>query len=269
LCPVCRQPLGPNGRVFQCASRHSFDQAKEGYLNLLLKRKFTGDTKPMLQARREFLTAGHYAPFADALVRMVENAIADLPGEYPILEVGCGEGYYLRFLAQKLPRNQNTAPQLWGFDVSRDAVALAAKAQPDAFFFVADVTQPFPIEARSLRAIVNLFAPHNFEEFERTLVPEGRLILGFPTARHMAEVRETMGLLEIDADKEAQLLQRAGTAWKPVDRALVEFPLLMRPEDIERFVTMSPNQWHRGAADQKNPGSVATRASFTLLALQR
>ena len=59
VCPVCGQALRRAERCWQCESRHSFDVARQGYVNLLtVDRKHTkhpGDTKEMVAARKAFL----------------------------------------------------------------------------------------------------------------------------------------------------------------------------------------------------------------------
>src|ERR1035437_2058927 len=70
LCPCCNEALLPDGRGLRCAQGHAFDRAREGYVNLLRTRD-TGDAKVMLQARRQFLDQGHYAPLAEALSQTV------------------------------------------------------------------------------------------------------------------------------------------------------------------------------------------------------
>lgn len=43
-CPVCGEKLNIDGKAFKCANSHSFDIAKQGYVNLLLTNK-SGDKK--------------------------------------------------------------------------------------------------------------------------------------------------------------------------------------------------------------------------------
>ena len=71
-CPVCALPLLPVPGGCVCEHGHRFDRAAKGYLNLLpAGRKpsahIAGDDRVLLQARREFLNTGLYAPLADAL----------------------------------------------------------------------------------------------------------------------------------------------------------------------------------------------------------
>ena len=73
-CPVCGGALMPLGTSLRCPQGHSYDMAKEGYVNLLAIQKRhaadPGDGKAMVRARRAFLQAGYYAPFQKALAEL-------------------------------------------------------------------------------------------------------------------------------------------------------------------------------------------------------
>jgi len=63
-CPLCQQSLTLQVNVLKCSNNHSFDRAKEGYVNLLpvqqKNSKQPGDNLDMVQARRAFLTTGSW-----------------------------------------------------------------------------------------------------------------------------------------------------------------------------------------------------------------
>ena len=71
LCPICAAPLRQTDKTFRCDAGHSFDMARQGYINLLPvqnKRSLNpGDTREQVLSRRSFLEAGFYAPIAQAL----------------------------------------------------------------------------------------------------------------------------------------------------------------------------------------------------------
>lgn len=54
-----------------CSNRHSFDQARSGYVNLLpvnqKRTKQPGDNKQMVHARTQFLDAGYYSVYGKRL----------------------------------------------------------------------------------------------------------------------------------------------------------------------------------------------------------
>ena len=116
-CPVCAYALTVRDRVASCRSGHAFDLAKEGYLNLLLptqrRSRFPGDAPELCRARRAFLSAGYYAP--------LREFVADRLCGDVVLDACCGEGYYTSAFAAR-------GHETYGFDIARDAVRLAAKA---------------------------------------------------------------------------------------------------------------------------------------------
>jgi len=64
ICPNCKSALHRSDKVLICENGHSFDVAKEGYVNLLLanrkKSLNPGDNKIMMNAREAFLSIGFY-----------------------------------------------------------------------------------------------------------------------------------------------------------------------------------------------------------------
>ena len=59
ICPICHLPLAQEGRSLRCGRNHSFDVARQGYVNLLpvqQKRSLNpGDTREQVLSRRAFL----------------------------------------------------------------------------------------------------------------------------------------------------------------------------------------------------------------------
>ena len=102
MCPLCGNPLTRQERAWVCENRHSFDIARQGYVNLLpvqQKRSLQpGDTKEQVASRRAFLDGGFYAPIREELCRIAK----DHGCAGPILDIGCGEGYYSAHLAKEL-----------------------------------------------------------------------------------------------------------------------------------------------------------------------
>src|SRR5579872_5299607 len=94
VCPVCQMALRQVDSALICANKHSFDIAREGYVNLLLQKR-SGDAKEMLRARRSFLERGLYQPVSDAVNELARMHLPDTAGSPHILDAGCGEGYYL------------------------------------------------------------------------------------------------------------------------------------------------------------------------------
>ena len=126
LCPVCGAVLTRQENRCICENRHSFDIARQGHVNLLPvqnKRSLNpGDTAQQVVGRRAFLDGGFYAPIRDALCALAK----DHGCAGPIVDVGCGEGYYCSQLSRALGLN------LIGLDISKEAVRCAAAKYKNA-----------------------------------------------------------------------------------------------------------------------------------------
>ena len=112
---------------YRCSNNHQFDQAKEGYVNLMpvhhKSSKNPGDNKEMMQARRLFLNTDHYQPLRDAVMAQLRQHLPQDATE--LLDIGCGEGYYTSEFVQL--RQQFSDITIHGLDISKVAVKYAAK----------------------------------------------------------------------------------------------------------------------------------------------
>ena len=190
ICPSCQLPLHLNERRWQCENKHTYDVAKEGYVNLLLaqhkRSKDPGDNKDMINARRTFLDAGHYEPLA----RCVADIISDqLPGEsIRLFDAGCGEGYYLNKVSDLLGEKGKQI-DAFGCDVSKVAIQKAAKRYKSAHFAVAS-TFNLPCESASTDVVFQIFAPSSAQEIGRLLTDSGIWITVDPAANHLKELKQ-------------------------------------------------------------------------------
>ncbi|MGL4269590.1 MAG: 23S rRNA (guanine(745)-N(1))-methyltransferase [Plesiomonas sp.] len=213
-CPLCHQPLQlcrGEPRRWQCAARHQFDCAKEGYVNLMPVQhkhsKNPGDNKEMMQARRAFLEAGHYQPLRDKVAALLQESLSSqkqppqqLTGHrLQVLDIGCGEGYYTAALAQVAATHavhsgsgdakEQAAGQVFGLDISKVAVRYAAKRYPDVEFCVAS-SHRLPFADASLDAVVRIYAPCKAQELARCVRPGGVVITVSPAPRHLYQLKE-------------------------------------------------------------------------------
>lgn len=178
LCPICGLPLALSERAYRCTAGHSFDIARQGYVNLLpVQQKHSlapGDTRQQVAARRAFLEGGFYAPIAQALT----SAAREFGAAGPILDVGCGEGYYSAQLADAL------GAELTGLDISKEAVRFAAARYKGPTWLCATASH-IPVPDASAGLVTSLFALTLPEEFHRVLRPEGLYIQVLAAQDHL------------------------------------------------------------------------------------
>ena len=114
VCPKCRKTLVPNaeGTSLVCENRHTYDVARQGYVNLGLGHAGSGDDREMCRARHRFHSGDYYRRLADALSALCRDF-----GVRTLVDAGCGEGYYLRRLREDIP-----GMRLVGLDLAKEAI---------------------------------------------------------------------------------------------------------------------------------------------------
>ena len=183
ICPKCKGSLTvePLGRAV-CEAGHSYDRSREGYYNLLLSNAggVHGDNREMMLSRRAFLDTGAYLPLA----RRVADAVADrfLEGG-ALLDVGCGEGYYTNIIESRLSESFASF-EVVGFDISKDAVKMAAKSNKRLSLAVASAYS-VPVADGSFDVVTNLFSPLAREEIHRILRTGGSFVMAIPAENHL------------------------------------------------------------------------------------
>lgn len=186
ICPVCGKFLKWEEKRIYCESGHSFDMAKEGYYYLITKQGYSlsGDSAESVRARREFLNSGYYELLAKTLVDIVENY--GKSGNI-LTDACCGEGYYSGYIC----KNSSVEVKVFGFDLSKAAVRLAAKAYPENVFFTANISA-IPQASSSADIMLHSFAPVHNPEFSRVLKKDGILIDVIPSKRHLWQLKEVL-----------------------------------------------------------------------------
>ena len=230
LCPVrgCGAPLSPTDRALTCPRGHRFDRARSGYCNLLQpqerRSRRPGDSAAALAARRRLFDRGH----GDWLVPHLLAAFdaLGLPPGAAVLDVGCGEGFYLGALARE------RRIEAHGLDISAPAVDLAARRYPHATWIVANADRTLPYAAGSFALAMSLTSRLNPRELRRVLAlaanpaaatgeAGGFLLLAVPAADDLVELRTAVlgeGRLR---DRLRPALATLAADFEPVRQAVV------------------------------------------------
>ncbi|MCI4064202.1 23S rRNA methyltransferase [Micromonospora sp. R77] len=253
-CPICAGPLAATtagtARALSCPRRHSFDVARQGYVNLLAGRApHSGDSAEMVAARADFLAAGHYDTVAAALAaaaRQIGYASAAPPdrGAYPlVVDAGAGTGWYLAAVLAALPDAVGLA-----LDVSKPALRRAARAHPRAAAALADTWQRLPLADASATVLLNVFAPRNGAEFHRVLDPAGALLVVTPAEDHLAELVDALDLLRVDPAKADRVAGSLAAHFTEESHQLHRTGLMLSRAEVATLVGMGPSAWHTDPA---------------------
>lgn len=234
ICPKCGEPFLKKESSLLCTNSHCFDISKEGYVNLLSGSKqgsLIGDNKAMALARKDFLSKGYYEPLAKALTQ----SICDLKIDSPIIaDICCGEGYYSSYIAN------NISAQIYGFDISKEMIRLAAKRKSKACYFVSNMTN-LPLEDDCVDFAMHLFAPFCENEFYRVLKPGGLLISVSPGASHLISFKKA--IYDKAYENEENTPQPEKLVFLEQKRILTTIKLESK-EDILSLFKMTPYYYH-------------------------
>ncbi|MGB6453307.1 MAG: methyltransferase domain-containing protein [Streptosporangiaceae bacterium] len=232
-CPVCRERLilSTDDRRWACGAGHSFDEAREGHVNLLLARhsRQPGDSPEMVRARRRFLASGAYSPLSAAIAQAVGS---EHPGV--VLDVGCGEGSHTRALS---------APAVAGVDIAKTAVAAAARAHPSGMYAVASAAD-LPLADGVVDVAVAVFAPVIAAELARVIRPGGAVIIASPGPDHLEGLRRLV-YPAAHAHEPKSPLGHPGDRFTEITSTSVRFPVVgSDAQSLRDLFAMTPYRWH-------------------------
>ncbi len=243
-CPICAGSFALVDRAVRCPAGHSFDVARQGYLNLLGRAAPAhADSAEMVAARARFLDCGHFDPVSAALERAVRESLSATEQPLPMLEVGSGTGHYLSRLLRDIG-GRGVA-----LDISPAASRRAAQAHAQLGAVVADVWQPLPLTAAAFDVVLAVFAPRNAAEFARVLRPEGVLLVATPLPDHLVELRDQLGLLQIEPAKDERLAGAFAGAFVARHRIECRYQLELDHAALVDLIGMGPNAFHRSRAE--------------------
>lgn len=236
ICPVCGEKLIVSDKTMRCGNGHSFDIAKEGYVNLLRSSKngdFIGDDKISARMRRDFLGKGYYSVLKDELCRIFSEKRGC------VLDICCGEGYYTSALGE------NSNLNIYGFDISREMVRLAAK-RGRGTYFVANMAN-IPIAEGSMDYCTHLFAPFNEAAFAKVLKDGGRLYTVIPGRFHLWGLKQAVYDTPYENDEILPQTQQL----RLISRRKVTAQITLNSqEDIQAVFRMTPYFFHTSQKDK-------------------
>ena len=272
-CPVCRCVLDQHAKAWSCANRHSFDVAREGYVNLLLAQQKNspapGDSAESLQARRAFLDAGHYAPLREAL-----RSLARELGARRILDLGCGEGYYTSALIDAdRERDAGSAAEVAGLDIAKPAIQLAAKRYRglSGLTWLVGSGASLPFADQSLDLVTQLFTQLHASELRRVIAPTGHLVIVTPGPEHLWSLRA--GLFEtVQAHEPEKFLGELGDGFTLDHRLDISNELDLDQQSLRSLLAMTPYVWKarpEKRAQLEASSGLRTTAHFTVLVVKR
>ena len=179
ICPIWHTPLERKEHTWECIHHHSFDVAKQGYVNLSMKqKKQQGDNKEMVKARTAFLEQGYYDFLKAQVVKIIQSYHLKT-----IVDTGCGQGYYTSAVSKVC--------DVWGIDLSKDAIQYAAKKDKLGQYIVASIFS-MPLQSNGCDGVLSIFVPYATNEIRRIIKTNGIWITVGPGPHHCWELKEML-----------------------------------------------------------------------------
>ena len=259
LCPICAEVLTKQEKSYVCPNRHSFDIARQGHVNLLPvqnKRSLNpGDTAQQVAGRRTFLDGGFYAPIRNALCQLAK----DHGCTGPILDVGCGEGYYSAELSKVLDA------QLLGLDISKEAVRYAAGRYKSAQWICASAAR-LPVGDQSIGLLTSLFALTIPEEFSRVLRQDGAFIQVLAAEDHLLGLKN---IIYPELHHKEKFTTPDLPGFRLAESRKLQFTFTVEKEQVQNLLAMTPHVYRIGkeGADRLRQTEALTDTASVVLNL--
>lgn len=232
-CPICQESMQvyEQGRL-TCTANHSFDIAKQGYVNMLTHGAASKYSKDLFESRKKIIDSGLYDP--------LEEKIAEIIGEAKtVLDTGCGEGSHL---ARILSEREGIGV---GIDIAKEGILAAARHYPEQIWCVGDLANS-PFAKTSFDVILNILSPANYEEFKRLLTTGGCVVKVVPQSGYLQQLRAQ---LYADSAKETysneQTVERFRESFTKVTVERITYTVPLASMLVPALLEMTPMGWHK------------------------
>src|SRR5690625_4740264 len=187
-CPICKSSMRVDVGQLPCEKGHSFDIAKQGYVNLLTRAVKTNYNKELFDSRRKLITeSGFFTPLHQKLTELIIKMLGSR--RLFILDAGSGEGSQLYKIHHELLDYTPEQISSVAIDISKEGILNAAKYDGDQNWFVADLAN-IPFQNQTVNIILNILSPANYDEFTRVLEKGGMTIKVVPQKDYLRQLRE-------------------------------------------------------------------------------
>lgn len=234
-CPICGNDMiiRDDGNV-SCYQKHSFDIAKQGYINFMTKPAHSMYSKNLFESRQTIICSGLYDRVQTKIAQLIGNEAET------ILDTGCGEGSHLVRICESVEQDIVGV----GIDISKEGIVAASKFYENKIWCVGDLAKS-PFRKETFDIILNFLSPANYEEFKRVLKPNGKVIKVVPQSGYLKEMRTKAFA---DSEKEnysnEQTVERFKEQFSNVVQERITYTAPLEQRLVPKLLEMTPLGWH-------------------------
>ncbi|MEC1717429.1 putative RNA methyltransferase [Schinkia azotoformans] len=261
-CPLCESEM----RVVEhksliCTNNHTFDFAKQGYVNLMTQQSNSHYSKELFEARKNIINdTDLYAEMHGSISNVINDSMDTSINPFLIVDLGCGEGSHLQRIIEECGCDAITGV---GLDIAKEGIVAAAKSYENPIWLVGDLAKS-PLADHSFCVILNILSPSNYKEFKRMLVQDGLVIKVVPGSNYLKEIREA--LFESSEKKEYKnddTISLFNEHFKLIHNIKLNYTKILSKEELYNLVRMTPLAWS-GDQDRINAFSNQDSAEITV-----
>lgn len=248
-CPICGNSMSVvDLKSFRCLQNHSFDFARQGYINLLTTPSKTKYDKQLFESRR-YLMDEHsfFGPVIGKIGEIIQTYTNY--NKLVILDTGSGDGTHLSNIRNILNDSDIDVTGV-GIDIAKEGIIVAAKYHPKLIWCVADLAKS-PFRDGSFHIIMNILSPSNYEEFNRLLKEDGIIIKVIPRSDYLKELRT---FFYKNSDKQTysniDIIQHFKDRTQFIHQESVKYVTTLNRDALKALIEMSPLTWDIDKADK-------------------
>ena len=225
LCPKCRENFLIKNNSLVCKNGHCYDLSKKGTVNFLSGKATDIYDAALFDSRKKIILSGFYKPVISVLNEMIKGKF--------ILDIGCGEGSFIKLL-------ENKNRTFFGIDIAKEGINSASEYTGN-FFAVADLAK-LPFSDNSFDTLLNIFSPSNYSEFKRILKTDGVLLKIVPNKGYLKEIRE---FYSINTDyNNTPVMEIFKKNFEICEEKRVNYTIDVSDENLSHLLKMTPLMWN-------------------------
>lgn len=242
-CSLCKSPMKVvDLKSLVCTRNHTFDFAKQGYVNMLNRSINSQYDKELFTARQKMIMDSHlFTPLHKKITEIILENIAPRKKEMIIFDAGCGEGSHLQRILEECG-NENIVGI--GLDIAKEGIIMAARNYKNSIWLVGDLANT-PMADASCDVIINILSPANYSEFKRMLSPNGIVIKVVPRDHYLKQLRE---VLFDDSNKKTyqndDIVSHFNSNFRLLNMQNLKFTAEISENEFMNLLQMTPLAWN-------------------------
>ena len=241
-CPLCESEMNVvDLKSLVCTNHHTFDFAKQGYVNLMAQQSNSQYSKDLFEARKNIINETDlYAVMHRTISNVIKEKMDTSINPFLIVDLGCGEGSHLQRIVDECGSEAITGV---GLDIAKEGIVAAAKSYENPIWLVGDLAKS-PLADLSFQVILNILSPSNYKEFKRILAQDGLVIKVVPGSNYLKELREALFENSEKKDyKNEDTVSLFKQHFELIHNSSLKLTKILTKEELQNLVRMTPLAW--------------------------